>query len=88
MLTAYAPNRVTDSHREASARSPPHKANKVALEEQLKGTRITRKGDPSSLHPRLKWWLQEDNVLQGQQFHPQICSSILTDASKKGGVLT
>ena len=38
----------------------------MALEEQLEGTRITRKGDPSSLHRHLKWWLQEDNVLQGQ----------------------
>ena len=41
-LTADAPDRVTDSHRYASApRSPPHKADKVALEELLKGTRIT-----------------------------------------------
>ena len=65
-LAADAPDRVTDSYREASApSSPPHEPNKVALE-QLEGTRITRKGDPSSLHPHLKWWLQEDNVLQGQ----------------------
>ena len=38
--------------------------------EQLEGTRITGKGDPSSLHPHLKWWLQKDNVLQGQPLHP------------------
>ena len=70
-LAADAPDRVTDSQREASApRSPPHEADKVALKEQLEGTRITRKGDPSSLHPLLKWWLQEDNVLQGQPLHP------------------
>ena len=63
-LAADAPDRVTDSHREASAPSSrPHEADKVALEEQLEGTRITRKGDPSSLHP------QEDNVLQGQPLH-------------------
>ena len=43
---------VTDTHTEVSPpRSPPHEANTVALEEQLEGTRLTRKGDPSSLHP-------------------------------------
>ena len=42
---------VTDTHTEASPfRSPPHEADTVALEEQLKGTRLTGKGDPSSLH--------------------------------------
>ena len=41
----------------------------MALEE-LEGTKITRKGDPGSLHPHLKWWLQEDNVLQDQPLHP------------------
>ena len=25
---------------------------------------------PSSLHPHLQWWLQEDNVLTGQPLHP------------------
>ena len=35
---------------------------------------------PRSLHPHLRWWLQEDNVLQGQPLHPlkhavQICKS-------------
>ena len=25
---------------------------------------------PKSLHPRLKWWLEESNVLQGQPLHP------------------
>ena len=35
---------------------------------QLEGTRIIRKGDP---YPQVsaspsKWWLEEDNVLQGQ----------------------
>ena len=43
---------VTDTHTEASPpRSPPHEADTVALEEQLEGTRLTRKGDPSTLHP-------------------------------------
>ena len=41
---ADAPDRVTDSHREASPpRSPPHEADSVTLEEQLEGTRITRR---------------------------------------------
>ena len=47
---ADAPERVTDTHREASPdMSPPHEADTVAFEEQLKGTRLTRKSDPSSL---------------------------------------
>ena len=25
---------------------------------------------PKSLHPHLKWWLEESNVLQGQPLHP------------------
>ena len=58
-LAADAPDRVTNSHRVASPpRSPPHKADKVALEEQREGTRITRKRVLSVLHPHLKWWLQ------------------------------
>ena len=40
---------VTDTHTEASPpRSPPHKVDTEALEELLKGTRLTRKVDPSS----------------------------------------
>ena len=43
---------VTDIHTEASPpRLLPHEADTMAFEEQLKGTRLTRKGDPSSLHP-------------------------------------
>ena len=49
-LAADTPDRVTDSHREASPpRSSPHEADTVA--EQLEGTRITRKGDPHSQFP-------------------------------------
>ena len=87
-LAADAPDRVTDSHREASApSSPPHEANKVALEEQPEGTRITSKGEPSSLHPHLKFWLQEDNVLQGQPLH--LINMLFNHyrCIKKGGVL-
>ena len=77
------PDRVTDSHREANpSRSSPHEADTVALEDQLEGTRITRKGDPHSQFPsHLKWCLQEDNVLQGQPVHPlKFSLQILTDA--------
>ena len=40
---------------------------------------------PSSLHPHLQWWLQEDNVLTGQPLHPiEHALQIFTDASKEG----
>ena len=40
---------------------------------------------PRSLHPHLQWWLEEDNVLQGQPLHRvKHALQILTDASKKG----
>ena len=38
-----------------------------------------------SLHPHLQWWLEEDNVLQGQPLHPvKHALQIFTDASKEG----
>ena len=40
---------------------------------------------PGTLHPRLQWWLDEDNVLQGQPLHPvRHALQIFTDASKEG----
>ena len=40
---------------------------------------------PKSLHPHLKWWLEEDNVLIGQPLHPlKHALQIFTDASKEG----
>ena len=40
---------------------------------------------PASLHPHLKWWLEENNVLQGQPLHPlSHALQIFTDASKEG----
>ena len=40
---------------------------------------------PRSLHPHLQWWLDEDNVLQGQPLHPvRHALQIFTDASKEG----
>ena len=40
---------------------------------------------PKSLHPHLKWWLEEDNVIKGQTLHPLAHAlQIFTDASKEG----
>ena len=40
---------------------------------------------PRSLHTHLQWWLEEDNVLQGQPLHPvKHALQIFTDASKEG----
>ena len=40
---------------------------------------------PRSLHPHLRWWLQEDNVLTGQPLHPiKHALQIFTDTSKEG----
>ena len=40
---------------------------------------------PKSLHPHLKWWLEEDNVITGQPLHPLAhAMQIFTDASKEG----
>ena len=41
---------------------------------------------PRSLHPHLQWWLEEDNMLQGQPLHPiKHALQIFTDASKEEG---
>ena len=40
---------------------------------------------PRSLHPHLRWWLEECNVLPGQPLHPlKHALQIFTDASKEG----
>ena len=40
---------------------------------------------PTSLHPHLRWWLEEGNVLLGQPLHPlKHALQIFTDASKEG----
>ena len=40
---------------------------------------------PRSLHPHLRWWLEEGNVLQGQLLHPLKCAlQLFTDSSKEG----
>ena len=48
------PDSITDSHSKAChIGGLPHQADTVALDEQLESTLITRKGDPSSVHPNL-----------------------------------
>ena len=69
----HVPYRPPNSHRKASPpRSTSYETHTVALEEQLEGTRITRKGDTHSqiAPPHLRWWLEESNVLPGQPLHP------------------
>ena len=39
---------------------------------------------PNSLHPHLRWWLEESKVLLGQPLHPLHALQIFTDASKEG----
>ena len=40
---------------------------------------------PRSLHPHLRWWLEESNVLSGQPLHPlKHALQIFTDTSKEG----
>ena len=40
---------------------------------------------PRSLHPHLRWWLEESNVLPGQPLHPlKHALQIFTDAPKEG----
>ena len=40
---------------------------------------------PRSLHPHLRWWLEESNVLPGQPLHPlKHALQIFTDPSKEG----
>ena len=40
---------------------------------------------PRSLHPHLKWWLEEDDVLLGQPLHSlKHAVPIFTDTSKEG----
>ena len=62
-----------NSNRETSSAWPTaHETHTVASQKQLEGTRVTRKGHThtNSLHPHLKWCLEESNVLPSQPLHP------------------
>ena len=87
-LRIHVPHRPSHSNRKTSPlRATTHETHTVALKKQLEGPRITGKGDPGpkSLHPHLRWWLEESNVLLGQPLHPlKHALQIFTDASKEG----
>ena len=64
----HVPHRAPNSHSKASPpRSTSYETHTVALEEQLEGTRITRKGDTRS---QIAPPPHESNVLPGQPLHP------------------
>ena len=75
-----------NSYREASQTgSAPHETHPVAPENHCRILEALEKVIPRSLHPHLKWWLQEPNVLKGQPLHPLSHTlQIFTDASSKG----
>ena len=81
-------DRPANSHRETSSpRLSAHETYTVASQKQLEGTGNTRKSDPNSrvTAPHLQWWLEEDNMLQGQALHPvKHALQIFADASKEG----
>ena len=60
----HVPHGTSNSHRKASPLRPTsHETHTMALEKQLESTRITGKGDTRSrsLHPHLRWWLEESS---------------------------
>ena len=65
-----------------------HVTHSVASQEKLEGSRIYGKSYipiPKSLHPHLKWWLEESNVLRSQPLHTlKHALQLFTDASKEG----
>ena len=66
-------DRPFDSNRKASpSRSALHEADLVAPENHWKIPESLEKVIlfPRSLHPHLKWWLQEADVLHGQPLYP------------------
>ena len=86
--TIHVPHRSTHSNRKAGPlRATTHETHTVELVKQLKGPESLEKviPVPKSLHPHLRWWLEESNVLLGQPLHPlKHALQIFTDASKEG----
>ena len=80
-------DRSSNSHRKAgSPRPTTHETHTVASQKQLRVPESLEKVIPlpRSLHPHLQWWLEEDNVLQGQPLHPvKHALPIFTDLSKE-----
>ena len=78
---------LTATEKSSPPSSTSYEANTVALEKQLESTGIIRKSDPyfRSLHPHLRWWLEEVNILQGQPLYPlKHALQIFRDTSKEG----
>ena len=70
----HVSHRAPNCNRKASpSRSTSYETHTVALEQQLEGTRKSLEKVipvPRSLHPHLRWWLEESSVLPGQPLHP------------------
>ena len=86
--TIHVPHRATHSNRKAS---PLRGLHMRPIQWHLKNNwRVPESLEkaipvPNSLHPHLKWWLEESNVLLGQPLHPlKHALQIFTDASKEG----
>ena len=84
----HVPYRPSNSHRKTS---PPGATSYEAHTWHLKNNwRVPESLEkvipiPRSLHPHLKWWLEESNVLPRQPLHPlKHALQIFTDASKEG----
>ena len=84
----HVPHRSSNSHRKAS---PSRSTYMRPIQWHLKNNwRVPESLEkvipvPRSLHPHLRWWLEESNVLPGQPLHPlQHALQIFTDASKEG----
>ena len=84
--TIHVPHRSTHSNRKASPlrgtnMRPIQWHNKWRVPESLEKVISV----PKSLHPHLRWWLEESNVLLGQPLHPlKHTLQIFTHASKEG----
>ena len=87
-LTVHVPHRFSHSNRKAS---PPRATSHGPIQWHLKNNwRVPESLDkvipvPRLLHPHLRWWLEESNVLTGQLLHPlKHALQIFTDTSKEG----
>ena len=65
---------LTAIEKQSSLRPVTHETHTVTSQKQLEGARDIR----------MKWWLEEDNVLTGQPLHPlKHALQFFTDASKE-----
>ena len=84
----HVPYRPSNSHRKTSpAGATSYEAHTVAGPYNWRVPESLEKviPVPRSLHPHLKWWLEESTVLPGEPIHPlKHALQIFTDASKEG----